>query len=84
MQEVARYSYRLRPGAQAERALLDEWYRCRFLWNEAVHQQRTGRRPDRAGLGKLLPEAEGGIGIDWARGWPARPRTPRWARPNGH
>lgn len=52
-----RYTYRLRPGAQAERTLTDEWHRCRFLWNEAVHQQRTGRKPTRARLGKLLTAA---------------------------
>lgn len=57
MNEVVRYTYRLRPGATAERALLNEWHRCRFLWNEAVHQQRTGRTPTRARLGKLLTEA---------------------------
>ena len=37
MEETVRYSYRLRPGAMVERALLEEWHRCRFLWNEAVH-----------------------------------------------
>ena len=41
MEETVRYSYRLRPGAMAERALLEEWHRCRFLWNEAVYY--TGR-----------------------------------------
>lgn len=57
MEEVVRYSYRLRPGATATAALEAEWHRCRFLWNEAVHQQQTGRRPTRAGLGKLLTAA---------------------------
>jgi putative transposase len=57
MEEVVRYTYRLRPGAQAERALLAEWHRCRWLWNESVHQQRTGRKPTRAKLGKLLTAA---------------------------
>lgn len=57
MEEVVRYTYRLRPGAQAEAALLAEWHRCRWLWNEAVHQQRTGRKPTRAKLGKLLTDA---------------------------
>lgn len=55
-----RYTYRLRPGAVAVRALEAEWHRCRFLWNEAVHQQRTGRKPTRAKLGKLLTEARAG------------------------
>jgi putative transposase len=26
--EVVRYKYRLRPGALAERALIEEWHRC--------------------------------------------------------
>ena len=43
--ETVRYTYRLRPGAQAERALLTEWGRCRWLWNEAVHQHKAGRKP---------------------------------------
>ena len=57
MQETVRYTYRLRPGATAERALLEEWHRCRFLWNEAVHQSRTGRKPTFGKLSKLLTEA---------------------------
>lgn len=57
--EVVRYTYRLRPGAVAERALLAEWHRCRFLWNEAVHQQRSGRKPTFGKLSKLLTEARG-------------------------
>ena len=57
MEEVVRYTYRLRPGAQAEVALLAEWHRCRWLWNEAVHQQRSGCKPTRAKLGKLLTDA---------------------------
>ena len=54
-----RYTCRLRPGAAAERALLDEWGRCRWLWNEAVHQQKTGRKPTFCKLSKLLTEARG-------------------------
>ncbi|MEV0435325.1 transposase [Nocardia sp. NPDC050413] len=57
MEEVARYTYRLRPGVTAERALVDEWNRCRYLWNEAVHQQQAGRKPTQAKLGKLLTAA---------------------------
>lgn len=52
-----RYNYRLRPGAQAEAALTAEWGRCRWLWNEAVHQQKTGRKPTFAKLCKMLTEA---------------------------
>ena len=33
---VVRYRYRLRPGAIALAALLREWDRCRWVWNEAV------------------------------------------------
>ncbi|WP_067674650.1 RNA-guided endonuclease InsQ/TnpB family protein [Nocardia miyunensis] len=57
MGEVVRYTYRLRPGRTAEKALLAEWGRCRWLWNEAVHQQRSGQKPTFARLGKLLTRA---------------------------
>lgn len=57
MVETLRYTYRLRPGALAERALTGEWHRCRFLWNEAVHQDRAGDRPTAAGLSRQLTEA---------------------------
>ncbi|MCX0269292.1 transposase [Nocardia zapadnayensis] len=56
MDEVVRYSYRLRPGRIAERALFDEWHRCRFLWNEAVHQHKSGSKPTFGKLGKQLTE----------------------------
>lgn len=63
-----RYNYRLRPGATAVDALLAEWGRCRWLWNEAVNQQKTGRKPTRAKLGKLLTEAR--ARTTWLRdGW---------------
>ncbi|WP_203833664.1 RNA-guided endonuclease TnpB family protein, partial [Actinoplanes campanulatus] len=45
MVETVRYTYRLRPGRQAQAALLAEWSRCRWLWNEAVHQRKSGREP---------------------------------------
>jgi putative transposase len=57
VQEVVRYTYRLRPGATATVALEAEWHRCRFLWNEAVHQQKTGRKPTLCKLSKLFTEA---------------------------
>ena len=63
--ETVRYAYRLRPGATAERALLDEWHRCRFLWNEAVHQQKSGNGPTLCKLSKLLTEARGKF--EWLR-----------------
>ncbi|WP_432705137.1 helix-turn-helix domain-containing protein [Actinoplanes regularis] len=36
-----RFTYRLRPGRTAQSALLAEWGRCRWLWNEALHQQKA-------------------------------------------
>jgi putative transposase len=35
---VVRYRYRLRPGATATAALLAEWDRCRWVWNQAVER----------------------------------------------
>ncbi|UGQ42656.1 hypothetical protein OCS65_08835 [Rhodococcus aetherivorans] len=55
--EVVRYNYRLRPGSIAEHALMQEWHRCRFLWNEAVHQHKAGGRPTFGKLAKQLTEA---------------------------
>lgn len=55
--ETVRYTYRLRPGATAAAALLAEWGRCRWLWNEAVHQQKIGAKPTFCKLSKLLTEA---------------------------
>ncbi|WP_405137711.1 RNA-guided endonuclease InsQ/TnpB family protein [Nocardia sp. NBC_01388] len=57
MDEVVRYSFRLRPGRTALAALLEEWHRCRFLWNEAVHQEKSGNKPTFSKLSKLLTEA---------------------------
>ncbi|HEY3952639.1 MAG TPA: transposase [Streptosporangiaceae bacterium] len=57
MIETVRYTYRLRPGAVAGRVLVAEWHRCRWLWNEAVHQQKTGNKPTLCTLSKLLTEA---------------------------
>lgn len=51
------YVYRLRPGAAARRCLLDEWHRCRWLWNEAVHQDKARRKPTLCKLSKLLTTA---------------------------
>lgn len=44
MEEIVRYNYRLRPGAQAESALIAEWHRTRFLWNDAVEQMKSGAK----------------------------------------
>ncbi|MGB0877894.1 MAG: RNA-guided endonuclease TnpB family protein, partial [Mycobacterium sp.] len=55
--ETVRYTYRLRPGAGAVAALEAEWHRCRFLWNEAVHQQKSGIRPTFGKLSRMLTAA---------------------------
>jgi putative transposase len=57
VRQVVRHTYRLRPGAHAERALMAEWHRCRYLWNEAVHQRLIGRKPTRAKVGRMLTAA---------------------------
>ncbi|GAA2692506.1 helix-turn-helix domain-containing protein [Actinoplanes palleronii] len=54
-----RYTYRLRPGRQAQAALVVEWGRCRWLWNEAVHQRKAGHKPTFGKLSKMLTEARG-------------------------
>lgn len=65
MEEIVRYTYRLRPGAVAERTLLAEWHRCRWLWNEAVHQQKSGNKPTFCKLSKMLTEVRGKVA--WLR-----------------
>ncbi|WPW30984.1 transposase [Streptomyces atratus] len=37
----ARYTYRLRVSSTARAALLAEWDRCRWVWNECVAKSRT-------------------------------------------
>lgn len=54
---TVRYTYRLRPGATAVAALTAEWGRCRWLWNEAVHQQKQGNKPTLCSLSKMLTAA---------------------------
>lgn len=54
-----RCTYRLRPGVRAEDALVSEWGKCRWLWNEAVHQQKSGNKPTFCTLSKLLTAARG-------------------------
>lgn len=36
-----RYTYRLRPGKQAEQYLLDEWDACRYVWNRMVDESKN-------------------------------------------
>jgi putative transposase len=55
--ETVRYTYRVRPGKQAEAALEAEWHRCRWLWNEAVNQEKSGSKPTLCTLSKLLTSA---------------------------
>ncbi|WP_405137405.1 RNA-guided endonuclease InsQ/TnpB family protein [Nocardia sp. NBC_01388] len=57
MEEVVRYSYRLRPSRTTESVLLAEWHRCRFLWNESVNHQKSGNKPTLSTLSKFLTDA---------------------------
>ena len=43
MEETVRYTYRLRPGAQAVDALTAEWHRCRYLWNHRKNPEEAPR-----------------------------------------
>ncbi|PWJ25651.1 putative transposase [Branchiibius hedensis] len=43
-----RYTYRLRPGAQARAYLGREWDACRFVWNQLVEASQTRFRQARA------------------------------------
>ena len=65
MRETVRYTYRLRPGAQAVDALIAEWHRCRFLWNDAVAQMRAGERVSLGVLSKGLTAKR--AEMDWLR-----------------
>jgi putative transposase len=48
---VARYTYRLRLSSSARRALLVEWDRCRWVWNQCVAQSREIHRHNRENPG---------------------------------
>jgi putative transposase len=54
----ARFTYRARVSATAERALLCEWGRCRWVWNQCVAESRQAWKEKRecgpAGLDKML------------------------------
>ncbi|MEN3613059.1 transposase [Plantactinospora sp. ZYX-F-223] len=77
MDETVRYTYRLRPGATARATLLAEWGRCRWLWNEAVHQHKTGRRPTFGKLSKLLTGARARSSWLWEGSQVAQQQTLR-------
>jgi putative transposase len=53
-----RFSYRVRVSATAGRALLAEWGRCRWVWNQCVAESRQAWKDKRecgpAGLDKML------------------------------
>ncbi len=55
---VLRYNFRLRPGLQATRALVGEWHRSRWIWNQCV-QARKDRRAHISG--KDLTAARGAL-----------------------
>lgn len=58
-----RYTYRLRVSSTAKAALLAEWDRCRWVWNECVARSKRAhldrQKCGPAGLDKLLTEARG-------------------------
>lgn len=60
-----RYTYKLRPGAVARTHLREEYARTRWVWNECVHQFRTGRKPTGKKLSSLLTAAR--ASLSWLR-----------------
>lgn len=65
MKETVRYTYRLRPGAQAVDALISEWHNCRYLWNDAVAQMRAGEKITFGNLARGLTAKR--AELDWLR-----------------
>lgn len=65
VEETVRYTYRLRPGARAVDALISEWHRCRYLWNDAVEKMRAGERTSLGSLSKALTAKR--AEMDWLR-----------------
>ncbi|MGW7208226.1 RNA-guided endonuclease InsQ/TnpB family protein [Streptomyces sp. NPDC054837] len=50
----ARYTYRLRVSSSARSALLTEWDRCRWIWNECVARSKKAHRDgEKCGPGRL-------------------------------
>ncbi|MFE7214361.1 RNA-guided endonuclease TnpB family protein, partial [Streptomyces sp. NPDC057611] len=60
----ARYVFRLRVSATAEKQLTGEWGRCRWIWNECVARSKKafadGETCGPARLDKMLTEARAG------------------------
>lgn len=54
---IKRYTYKLRPGKQAQEHLHHEYRLARWVWNECVHQQRQGNNPTATQLDKMLTVA---------------------------
>ena len=73
----ARYAYRVRVSSTALAALLGEWDRCRWIWNECVARSKKahadGEKCGPARLDKMLTQAQPlplpatgrVIGVDW-------------------
>lgn len=59
----ARYTYRLRVSSTARGALLAEWARCRWVWNECVARSKKAHQDGEtcgpARLDRMLTEARG-------------------------
>lgn len=49
-QAVVRYSFRLRPGAQAEARLILEWNCARYVWNQCVEAGNTSYEMFKKGI----------------------------------
>ncbi len=67
-QRAVRYVYRLRPGVVSAAALIAEWGRCRWIWNECVAAGKQAKATDDRSLfltDKDLTAARGRIG--WLR-----------------
>lgn len=72
----ARFTYRLRVSSTALAALLAEWERCRWLWNESVARSKKahadGEKCGPARLDKMLTEAR--AAIPWLGGGSSVPQ----------
>jgi putative transposase len=78
----ARFTYRVRVSAAAERALLREWGLRRWVWNQCIAESKAASRERRprgpAGLDDRLTLA-GGIAVHvvWSRELPPEPSSVR-------